>query len=258
VYWTGQKSIFPALIACFITVVFWMSPAYAAPTINSRSQCVRVPLSVKSRFPRDAGTLQFNNLNGPAFAETAKSFFSPTDSSQPYSASAAPNIQVLPPLPGAVLMAFTGFLCVTFVKDRRFWIAALAALLWAGQFGMITMPRLALGKTQNNINKLKSQDKLAYPELLEIASRLRSDIEGTHYIGLLHHLEGIPALNKTSLPNYGSGKNTDKYRLAHNIVLPKIYPISTFYCLAAKAEQIIHFSPAFIFQLIPRGPPNLD
>jgi len=36
----------------------------------------------------------------------------------------------LPPVPGALLMGLTGFLCVSLVRDRRFWLAALAGLLW--------------------------------------------------------------------------------------------------------------------------------
>lgn len=48
----------------------------------------------------------------------------------------------LPPIPRALLMAVTGFICVSLVRDRRYWLGAFAGLLWVGQFGFATLPRV--------------------------------------------------------------------------------------------------------------------
>jgi hypothetical protein len=41
---------------------------------------------------------------------------------------------------GTLLMILLGFLCVSLVRDRRFWLAALAGLLWAGRTGLSFLP----------------------------------------------------------------------------------------------------------------------
>lgn len=235
-----------------------MSPLYAAPTISGGTECAPVHLYNESQSPGDAGRFRSSDLTGPAFAGTAKELFSPPDDAEKSDTSANTAIKVLPPLPGAILMTFSGFLCVTFVKDRRFWVAALATLIWAGQFGMLTLPRLAFTKTRKSLHNLQTHHKLDPSSLLQISSRPRSDIEGTRYIGLLHHLEGMPDARKISLTNTGSRKNTDRYRNSPAIITPEISLTPPSDCLAAKAWQIIHFSPAFIFALIPRGPPEPD
>ena len=99
--------------------------------------------------------------------------------------------KTLPPVPPAFFMVLTGFLCVSLVKDRRVWLAALAGLLWAGQAGFQAIPQLA-SNISKHIQK-KTTANIALLHQVEDLFRLRSDIEGTQCIGLLHHLAGIPA-----------------------------------------------------------------
>jgi len=186
--------------------------------------------------------------------------------------------KTLPPVPAALFMVLTGFLCVSLVRDRRVWLAALAGLLWAGQAGFQVIPQLA-----SNISKHIQRKTTANVTLLhriEDLCRLRSDIEGTQYIGLLRHLAGIPT-GTMSLPLPASLlslqapspslraqrafspersrrdaiRNTNevpRFAIAHFSFLLNPAVI----CPAARAEQYIYFSPAFIFQRLPRGPPN--
>ena len=105
--------------------------------------------------------------------------------------------KTLPPVPAAFFMVLTGFLCVSLVKDRRVWLAALAGLLWAGQAGFQAIPQLATNISKH-IQK-KTPANIALLHRSEDLFRLRSDIEGTKYIGLLHHLAGIPAGKMSSI-----------------------------------------------------------
>ena len=184
--------------------------------------------------------------------------------------------KTLPPVPAAFFMVLTGFLCVSLVKDRRVWLAALAGLLWAGQAGFQAIPQLA-----TNISKhiqRKTTANIALLHRSEDLFRLRSDIEGTQYIGLLHHLAGIPASTISFLPRipaswYGVNSMGDKlqqkrntqYAIRNTNEVPQ-FAITHFsfllnpavICPATRAEQNTYFSPAFIFSRLARGPPNFN
>jgi hypothetical protein len=189
----------------------------------------------------------------------------------------------LPAVPGALLMGLTGFLCVSLVKDRRFWLAALAGLLWLGQAGIQAVPQLAIRLSHRNHTARQLDTELNYPYYLE-NSRLRSDIDGTQYIGLLHHLAGIPQSTMSSIRSpmsflpcipaswYGVNSVRDKlqqkrntrYAIRNTNEAPQfaikrlsspLIPVTN--CLTLRVGQFICFSPAFIFQQLPRGPPKL-
>jgi len=189
--------------------------------------------------------------------------------------------EALPPVPAALFMVLTGFLCVSLVKDRRVWLAALVGLLWVGQAGFQAIPQLAAHIRQKH-NQRKSPANIACLHRIEDSCRLRSDIEGTQYIGLLHHLAGIPDrtmssirspmsflrkqqesrktvahlcspfVARNSFARTKSNAKTPQFAITHlsSLLIPAVI------CPAARAEQNTHFSPAFIFQLLPRGPPN--
>jgi hypothetical protein len=185
------------------------------------------------------------------------------------------DVKPLPAVPAALFMVLCGFLCVSLVKDRKIWLAALAGLLWAVQIGIQTFPQLALHLSRRNHSQQQFSTKLIYPYYLENSNRLRSDIEGEQYIGLLHHLAGIPdrptlflqprpsflrkqEFRKVTTPLYrlsNPSKNTDSFQ-SQSAFLSEEYSLnSLFNCLASKVEQLICFSPAFIFANLTRGPP---
>ena len=179
----------------------------------------------------------------------------------------------LPAVPAAVLLVVTGFLCVTLVNDRKLWLAVLAGLLGAGQTGIQALPHLALRFGHRNHIEQRLDVELAHPSCLMNSYRLRSEIEGTQYIGLLYYLEGIvdaknsftADIHPAGLTEFGrylydkifncQGKrtiNTPQFAVISKqngfLNMPK-YP-------ALAAEYFICFCPAFIFNNLPRGPPN--
>lgn len=98
----------------------------------------------------------------------------------------------LPPVPGALLLVLTGFVCVSLVRDSRVWLTALTCLLWAGQTGISLLPRLALcvtGEGQRNQRLSGCVAIVRWPKYL--CDRC-SEIKDIYYAGLLRHLARIP------------------------------------------------------------------
>lgn len=190
--------------------------------------------------------------------------------------SAPVGAKILPPIPAALFMVLTGFLCVSLVKDRRLWLAALAGLLWAGQAGFHAIPQLAAYMSSQKHFQLKTPDNTVCLYRVEDCCRSRSDIEGTGYIGLLHRLAAIPAGTMSlrlpaSLPSLQaqrtnliasrkrvvsartrSSAGALQFAIAHFSSLLDFVVV----CPAARAEQYIHFSPASTFARLARGPPE--
>jgi hypothetical protein len=210
--------------------------------------------------------------------------------------SAPVGAKILPPIPAALFMVLTGFLCVSLVNDRRFWLAALAGLLWAGQAGFHAIPQLAAYmSSQKNIQQ-KTPDNTACLYRVGDCCRSRSDIEGTGYIGLLHQLAAIPAGTKSlllpaSLASLQAQRafslertkacpgHSRMGRRASILIAPhkRVVSVQTrreagvskfaithfsslldsvFVCPAVRAEQYIHFLPASTFARLARGPPD--
>jgi len=186
------------------------------------------------------------------------------------------GVQSLPPIPAALFMALTGFLCISLVKDRRFWLGALAGLLWAGQTGIQAIPKFAAHIGSKKHIQQKSHTNTVRLHRPGESLRLRSDIEGTKYIGLLHHLAGIPnATTSLILPAslqslraqrsnlIVSFKQVSFARTKCNLTASQFaithlssLPTRAIKCLAPVAGQYILFSPAFTFVHLARGPPN--
>ncbi len=151
--------------------------------------------------------------------------------------------RTLPAVPPALFMSLTGFLCVTLVRDRKVWLAALTVILWAG---------LALPKVASHLvcrKQFSSYWQRHNAGLGGRTARLRDDGQGTQYAGLLRYLEGIPTNQQTT--NY-------KQRTTNLTAINPVHsrPIVALACLASEAGQHIVFSPAFIFDNLARAPPN--
>ncbi|MCK5473052.1 MAG: hypothetical protein KAI59_03400 [Planctomycetes bacterium] len=154
------------------------------------------------------------------------------------------SIRSLPAVPATILMLLTGLLCISLYRDRKVWLVALMGLLWVGHAGIQTFPRFACHFSYKNHTKQQICAELAYPHYLENSHRLRNDVEGTWYVGLLRHLGGIPG-NKSVIIS----------QLA--IVFGLDSQSSLFHRLAFNAEQLSHFSLAFVSDNLVRGPPFL-
>lgn len=230
-----------------------VTTAKAAPTIGNRNGNFVVSAVSPTSNPHISvvadvtDTIESDNSR---LAQLAVELLSPPD---PYIDST--TTKSLPPVPGALLMVVTGFLCVSLVKDHKLWLTAVAGLFWVGQSGIHAVPQLAmrLGHRMNNHRQVAAE--LMYPYYLENA-RPRSDIEGSSYIGLLHYLAGIPQSKTSFLHNQLSHQTEDQVRAPRYALIEislRIIPV--FNCLTLKDRQFVCFSAAFIFENLPRGPP---
>jgi len=245
----ANKALVLLLSLCILTT------ANAAPTIGSQNGNFFAPAVSPTSFSHIAVVADVTDTaieSGDAhLGRLAVELFKPPD---PYIDSS--NTKSLPAVPGALLMVVTGFLCVSLVKDRRFWLASFAGMLGVGHAGIHAVPQLAMRLGHRAHSQQQVAAELVYPYFLE-NSRLRSDMEGTQYIGLLHHLAGIPQSTMSFLLNRHSRQAEDEVRAHQCAVIgisSRIIPVIN--CLALKIRQFVCFSPAFIFENLARGPPK--
>ncbi len=170
------------------------------------------------------------------------------------------NIKTMPPVPAAILMTVMGFLCISFIRDRRAWLTGLAFIMWAGQIGINALPQFAQSLTHRNYKSGQSA-QLSFSPYLKNFSRQHNNTESRQYIGLLHHLEGIPAdVNFTeSLSAKVLGRQIvrklDTAPRWVDGIIPLQAPNLLLRCFIKRTEQLHYFSPAFIFENLARGPP---
>ena len=258
----------PAKAECRrLTLVLLLSFAIAARGAQSVENCpasCTVYCSSDSSFHSSSGFDQADDTYNPYLARIGKELLDPPDEAADWNTLPA-GARSLPGVPAAIFMVLTGFLCVSFVNDRRIWLATLAGLLWLGQTGLSAIPQVAshlAGKnnvTQNHPHNFVGVGKARY--------RLRSDVEGTQYIGLLHHLAGIPSTVLSSIPASISSLRTwrsnrhvagSAYSARPEFAIaqaPSDISNSTV-CSARVAEHFVLFSPAFAFSNLARGPPQ--
>ncbi|TKJ38245.1 MAG: hypothetical protein CEE38_05660 [Planctomycetes bacterium B3_Pla] len=181
------------LVALFVLSV----TALAAGTPTFSDHDGSVVAHVVSPQPVESGGLwrqvpPIAGLGESTFAALAAEFHKPSVISSD-SPAAVIDTKSLPPVPGALLMALVGFLCVTLVRDRRFWLAGLLGMLWAGQTGFSFVPHLASRMTgEKQSEQHSSSSKVGGLCEPKHSFRRRGEIDSTCYTGLLRHLAGIP------------------------------------------------------------------
>ncbi len=262
----------------------------AAPTMGDRARDTVVSAlpsgsPANPRYRPDISHI--SGLSNSHIATLAAEFHKPPVRFAGLPAPAA-GVKPLPPVPGTLLMVLVGFVCVSLVKDRRAWLSALAGLVCAGEAGFSLLPQLALhlaGKRQGE----QQSSSLCAARSCEPRRpcRLRSDIEGTYYMGLLRHLAGIPdgtislsfPLFPPSLPaqkacTTGLGQSQrnlngrgyrlvsaqSKYRFrAPQSAMTRLsfFLLHTASCLAPGTRQSVDFPTALIVAKLARGPPAL-
>jgi hypothetical protein len=188
-------------------VLLWLffgtAVVYAAPTVNDHTEDVIVFAESSGLYIYPCYRPEKDNNTGlfkSQLASISEEFNKPPVKYGESSATAI-GVKSLPPAPGTLLMVLVGFFCVSLVKDRRIWLAALSGLLWAGQAGISLLPQLAINVSGIVLSENQSSSHyfacLCEPKQ---PNRLRSDIEGTCYVGLLRHLAGIPNAETSSMP----------------------------------------------------------
>jgi hypothetical protein len=182
-------------------------------------------------------------------------------------------------------MVLTGFLCISLIRDRRTWVAVLAGLLWVGQSGINALPELT-----SRLSRRVHTRRLIEPALFAAYPFGNDYYPGSYneqirYTGLLHHLEGIPrqtrafspqreqssqsfyyifslrpalSLPVVSLvePSNGSPRPSRWNCASQHAIIASLSSLNALCdCLVRPTGRFICFTPAFIFNLIPRGPP---
>lgn len=229
----------------------------AAPTIGSCTNltgvCVASPDSVLD-IPLVANVANLVDCPDPALAAASNAFLKPNSDLTVPAPLPDRHSADLPAVPPAMLMVILGSLCVILVRDRALWFTACSGLMWFGLTGIQLVPQLALRLTHGSHNGTRQLDGARDARLCyrEVSWRLRSETDGTQYIGLLHHLAGIPL---------GTGSELIQSR---NITLPWLlafvleqHGFSTLsMCPAPEATHIVCLLPA-VREGLWRAPPNL-
>jgi hypothetical protein len=272
-----QRIIVPGEISwCSFALVALLAITVSTSAAPTSSNCDRLLLvgtaspALESAIPSAPDTIQFTRTCDSPFISVSKEFLKPPIAFTNSGTALSNCGKSLPAGPAAFLLALTGFFCVTLVKDRKAWLAALAALLYVGQVGIDAVPKLMLHIYSKQQIEQLSSPKGSYVYELDNSYRLRSDAEGTRYIGLLHHLGGIPQTETAITATNQGGRINALWRAYKqttaeknptafaSAIIQSLYNLKlSLSYLTHRVEQPVCFSSAFIFELIPRGPPML-
>lgn len=154
------------------------------------------------------------------------------------------EIKSLPPVPQALFMALTGFLCISFVRDRKVWLASCAAVFYLGCAGINVLPNLGSHLSLRTAHLKQSvQNEASYSCQHGKYFNRPVKIDGIWYTGLLRHLAGIP----------GSDRDFNSDSVLTN---QEFSDDSGFVCLQTKMfENSAFISKEHLFPLLPHGPP---
>jgi len=273
---------------CLAGMVIMTAGASAERQFAVYSSGISVPLHAADGASAPE-TLQGISSSQWCFEAIGRQFTEPAHALSPPGNSADTcSPALLPAVPAAISLTLCGFLCVSFVRDRRAWLAVACALLWPGRAGIRAVPQLG--------HKLRFVSASARQATANLNPALPADSfqragnhEAVRYTGLLRHLEGIPLHNLSSiqgtlsnlpfprkresrygsrrLPLYATGNYDIKTRQArvrtHSIsrrsfVAQTAWSERVLVCPAGATGQLfILSSPAFIFSNLSRGPPDV-
>ena len=256
-----------------LLVMFGVSTIHAAPTVQDEVLIIG-PSSepdVQLSLTEDSSVSLLDSQHN-SIAELGRQLLKPPSHNSSSAGSEYITVKALPPVPATILMTIVGFFCISLVRDRKVYLTALAGLLWAGHAGINAIPQLADHIWRNAHTAKHHNSKLELSNLIADAFRTRPEIEGADFIALLHYLEGIPkgvsvpVSSKPSFSNSHEGANA--YTLCHSraggglvfaaILAERFIPDTLVNRPHLFAERFICFSPAFIFQISPRGPPYVS
>ena len=167
---------------------------------------------------------------------------------------------LLPAVPAAISLGLCGFLCVSFVRDRRSWLGVMCVFLWLGKVGILAVPHLGHKLCSRMGGGVHSTGKLNPAQDLN-SFEGTGNYDSIRYIGLLRSLEGIPCESRKIIFN---SRNFFARSLGHApvsqaavAVLCDLYN-EVMRSSAGATGDFVCFSPAFIFSNLSRGPPPLE
>ena len=167
-------------------------------------------------------------------------------------------IESLPPMPGGISMVVMGFLCISLVRNNKVWLAGLASLLWAGQVGIGTIPRLAL-RFYHRASASAGQCCQG-----ESAAWEGGDIKNAAYASVTNCSVGMPDGKGISWRSSRYERGARRIWLVNRFKTPQFAIVRFWPCLIAAtrclhliAEQLVFFTPIFVWRDLCRGPPHL-
>ncbi|MCD6392657.1 MAG: hypothetical protein J7M40_04035 [Planctomycetes bacterium] len=215
----------------------------------------------------------------------------PAQTPSPFQEGHTANTTTLPAVPAAISMTLCGFLCISFVRDRRAWLAMAAGALWLGQTGMHAVPELTHRICSRITTSASSPIGLDRPQVFFSSDSITGNAQSISFIGLLRKLEGIPGHNlgstlldlsfpRENVTPVKTGARSGNRRLsspiANNLKVGGVLVFASkhstrspalalrdcrhnalFVCPASVSGHFTVFSPAFIFQNLSRGPPAI-
>jgi len=252
----------------FLCVVFLLcvvSVADASVTVSGQATILNTgSYAIDTEITNTSSTSNLFVTSTSEFADLTRKFLKPPVCAVSMAGAKVDHVKSLPAVPAALLMVLTGFLSITFVRDRKLWLAAIAGALCLGSACLHAIPQLALSLS-GRVSTSRQFATGLHRSYQSGFSRTRSDIEGTGYIGLLHRLAGIPGCENLSHLYPRSNKTGTTWQIEKKFRSPQfavvrflsnMAPLTV--CPANVIGQFDCFSPAFTFVHIPRGPPVLS
>lgn len=183
------------------------------------------------------------------------------------------HTKTLPALPGAVFMVLLGAGCIVFFRERRTLATVLAGIFLLSQYGIKTLPKLSARLSPSKLfSHISAQDDSSSYQTVE-SNHPAGRSDSIPFIGLLHRLAGSSDCDGSF--NYEQGGiNLSNWFGRQNFYVSKkenvrthllSAPISlqsqtailrpTRISLKERSISFSVFSPAFIFDILSRGPP---
>jgi hypothetical protein len=151
------------------------------------------------------------------------------------------SAMALPATPASGLITLVGFICVSFIRDRRIWLAGFAGLL----------PSV---EKANYAAVSPASDSKIQSEINTIAGYAKREISANN-AGIFNISRNNNSCVNVVNRKYRSAAY-DKLNTSYSAVLNKVLcPDSNGLCLVSGTRQFVCFEPALIFCRIPRGPP---
>jgi hypothetical protein len=246
---SAGKSV-PVLLSVLVTTVAWGVPTSKSGDLAQGLCPSRVGHQGIAHpfYPSTtAETLEISNSFPANIA--AELLKPPADSMDSPALSTA--ARPLPAVPGALFMVLTGFLCVSAVKDRKVWLAALASLLWVGHIGremlVVRCPQVVgIPATANSVQRRACKVQgIAYS-----VQRILFLNAKRYTLNASRHTTPVPSV-------------VERYNIRHTMQSQQFALVSlcddflhTTKRLAYLIEWHAHFAPAFTFSNLARGPPS--
>lgn len=169
------------------------------------------------------------------------------------------GVQTLPAVPSAALMGLFGFLCLTLVRDRKFWLCLLVAIFSLSLWPVQNCTKLAANATARYAAPASTAISNTRSHAAAVANhgRKRADIDGTSYIALLRQLAQIPSRPLVLRAQHST--TTSGYRLA-GAICSDLSESAVFIDTGTSFEigQVgpeLTFWPGFCFDNLAHAPP---